>query len=35
MRWVKYHHEKVAVSIDIYCIHGYGRSMGTMQHVRI
>ena len=27
-----YGYEKVPGSIDIYFIHGYGRSMGTMQH---
>ena len=34
MRWVEYDHEEVPISMDKYFIHGCGRSMGTMQHLR-
>ena len=30
---VAYDHEEVPISIDKYFINGYGRSMGTMQHI--
>ena len=33
MRWVKYDHQEVPISMDTYSIHGCGRSMGTMQHL--